>query len=116
MHFIVGFELSASHFPRQFLDFFELQMHHLGSKSVLYLAGLATLCEGYVGFSMFPTLFHLFFHFRAQKNDNMTYSWDEVDRILQNVEVLLLLCLQHQGGRDWVNLPPYSDTPPTGTN
>ncbi|KAE8781138.1 hypothetical protein D1007_45641 [Hordeum vulgare] len=35
MHFLVGFELPMSRFLRLFLDFYGLQMHHLGPNSVL---------------------------------------------------------------------------------
>ncbi|KAE8792794.1 hypothetical protein D1007_32664 [Hordeum vulgare] len=45
-HFVVGIGLPASRFLRQILDFFGLQMHHVGPNSVLYLTCLATLCEG----------------------------------------------------------------------
>ncbi|KAE8801051.1 hypothetical protein D1007_23388 [Hordeum vulgare] len=44
-HFPVSFGLPASRFMRQFLDFYELHMHHLGPNSVLYLAYFAMLCE-----------------------------------------------------------------------
>ncbi|KAE8803506.1 hypothetical protein D1007_20636 [Hordeum vulgare] len=65
MHFIVEFGLPARRFLRQFLDFFRLQMHHLGLNSMLYLAYLTTVCEEYLGLWAFLALFHLFFHFRA---------------------------------------------------
>ncbi|KAE8781087.1 hypothetical protein D1007_45670 [Hordeum vulgare] len=71
MHFIVGFGVPASRCMKQFLDFFGHKMNHLGMNSVLYLTRLATFCEGYLGFWMFPALFHLFFHFRAQKNEKL---------------------------------------------
>src|SRR4051812_8282658 len=48
-HFKHGFGLPASDFFRTFLDFFGLQLHHLGANAVLQLSGFVTLCEGYLG-------------------------------------------------------------------
>ncbi|KAE8786818.1 hypothetical protein D1007_39273 [Hordeum vulgare] len=49
-HFLVGFELPGSIFLWQFLQFYGLEMHHLGPNSVLYLVCFVTLCESYLGF------------------------------------------------------------------
>ncbi|KAE8819961.1 hypothetical protein D1007_02140 [Hordeum vulgare] len=70
-HFVVGFGLPASRFLRQFLEFYGLLMHHLEPNSVLYHACFTTLCEAYLSFWPFPSLFRLFLHFRAQ----MTMMW-----------------------------------------
>ncbi|KAE8779037.1 hypothetical protein D1007_47991 [Hordeum vulgare] len=44
-HSLIGFGLPRSLFLRHFLDFYRLQMHHLGPNSVLYLVFFTTLCE-----------------------------------------------------------------------
>ncbi|KAE8821471.1 hypothetical protein D1007_00244 [Hordeum vulgare] len=61
-HFNVDFGLLVSLFMRLFLEFFGLEMHHLGPKSVLYLACFTMLCEGYLVFWPFSSLFRSFFH------------------------------------------------------
>ncbi|KAE8812778.1 hypothetical protein D1007_10106 [Hordeum vulgare] len=73
-HFLVGFGLPVSRFVGQFLEFYGFKMHDLGPNSVLYLPCFATLCEGYLGFWPFPSLFRLFFHFRAAMHDDVAYS------------------------------------------
>ncbi|KAE8768797.1 hypothetical protein D1007_59678 [Hordeum vulgare] len=42
-HFIVGLWLPANRFLQKFLDFFGLQMYHVGLNLVMYLACLATI-------------------------------------------------------------------------
>ncbi|KAE8783820.1 hypothetical protein D1007_03559 [Hordeum vulgare] len=74
-HFNVGFGQPTSRFLCQFMELYDLQIRHLGPNSVLYLAFFATLCEGYLDFWRLSSLFQLFFHFRAQKNDEVTYSF-----------------------------------------
>ncbi|KAE8779048.1 hypothetical protein D1007_47972 [Hordeum vulgare] len=49
-HFLVGFGLPENRFLWQLLEFYRLQMHHLGPNTVLYLPFFANLCEGYLGF------------------------------------------------------------------
>ena len=48
-HFERGFGLSASTFFCAFLEFFGLQLHHLGAGAIVQLSGFVTLCEGYLG-------------------------------------------------------------------
>src|SRR3954465_3125520 len=48
-HFERGFGLPASTFFRDFLDFHQLQPHHLAANFIMILSGFVTLCEGYLG-------------------------------------------------------------------
>ena len=48
-HFARGFGLPASTFLRNFLDYYHLQLHHLGANAIMLLAAFATFCEGYLG-------------------------------------------------------------------
>ncbi|KAE8812407.1 hypothetical protein D1007_10524 [Hordeum vulgare] len=63
--FLVVFELRRSCFPRHFLEFCGLEMHHVGPNSVMYLTCFAMPCEAYLGFSPFPSFFRHLFHFHA---------------------------------------------------
>ncbi|KAE8784335.1 hypothetical protein D1007_42118 [Hordeum vulgare] len=129
-HFIVGFGLPASRFMRQFLEFYGLQMHHLGPNSVLYFACFTTLCEGYLGFWPFSSLFRLFFHFRAQKNEEVPYSrggavvYAGQNALFPKMRLIdsfkkwqRSFYIRSVGeGRDWVNLSPFIDEPLTSAN
>ncbi|KAE8812616.1 hypothetical protein D1007_10315 [Hordeum vulgare] len=64
-HLLVGFGLLASSIHRHVLDFYGLQMHHLGVNSVLYITCFVTLCEAYLGFHPFLSFFCHVFNFRA---------------------------------------------------
>ena len=44
-HLERGLALPVSRFFRQFLEYFELQPHHLGANSIAQLSFFATLCE-----------------------------------------------------------------------
>ena len=53
-HFARGLGLPVSDFFRSFLDFYELQQHHLPANAVFILSSFAAFCEGYVG--LWPSL------------------------------------------------------------
>ncbi|KAK1625911.1 hypothetical protein QYE76_000226 [Lolium multiflorum] len=53
-HFERGFGLPASNFFREFLDFYELQPHHLPGNAIFYLSSYASFMEGFVG--LLPTI------------------------------------------------------------
>ena len=46
--------MPASAFFRSFLDFYQLQPHHLTPNTVVLLSTFVTLCEGFLG--VLPTL------------------------------------------------------------
>ena len=48
-HFLRGLGLPASAFFRFFLDFYQLQPHHLTPNTVVLLATFVTLCERFLG-------------------------------------------------------------------
>ncbi|KAM0931747.1 hypothetical protein ACQ4PT_000057 [Festuca glaucescens] len=53
-HFERGFGLPASDFFRRFLDFYELQPHHLLANAIFYLSSFVSFMEGFVG--LLPTV------------------------------------------------------------
>ena len=53
-HFLRGLGLPASAFFRSFLEFYQLQPHHLTPNTVVLLSAFVTLCEGFLG--VLPTL------------------------------------------------------------
>ncbi|KAK1612372.1 hypothetical protein QYE76_036045 [Lolium multiflorum] len=53
-HFERGFGLPASNFFCQFLDFYELQPHHLPGNAIFYLSCFVSFMEAYIG--LLPTL------------------------------------------------------------
>ena len=53
-HFLRGIGLPASAFFHSFLDFYQLQLHHLTPNTVVLLSAFVTLCEGFL--SVLPTL------------------------------------------------------------
>ena len=48
-HCLRGFGLPASGFLRSFLDFYNLQPHHLTPNMVVLLSAFGTLCDGFLG-------------------------------------------------------------------
>jgi hypothetical protein len=53
-HFERGFRLPMSPFFRAFLQFFDLQPHHLGANAVMILSAFITFCKGYI--CIWPTV------------------------------------------------------------
>ena len=53
-HFLRGIGLPVSAFFRSWLEFYQLQPHHLPPNTVVLLSAFVTLCEGYLG--VLPTL------------------------------------------------------------
>ncbi|KAK1603170.1 hypothetical protein QYE76_018782 [Lolium multiflorum] len=63
-HFERGFDLPASDFFRQFLDFYKLQPHHLPGNAIFYLSCYVTLMEAYIGLLPTKEAFARFFCLR----------------------------------------------------
>ena len=53
-HFLRGIGLPVSAFFHSWLDFYQLQPHHLTPNAVVLLSAFVTLCESYLG--VLPTL------------------------------------------------------------
>ena len=53
-HCLRGFGLPVSRFLRSFLEFYNLQPHHLTPNAVMLLSAFVSLCEGFLG--VLPTL------------------------------------------------------------
>jgi hypothetical protein len=64
-HFRRGFALPASNFPRQFLEHFHLQPHHIGENVMMNLFAFATLCEAYLGIWPSVELFQRLLYFKT---------------------------------------------------
>ena len=65
-HLERGFGLPASTFFRVFLEFFGLQLHHLGAGAIVQLSGFVTLYEGYLGVEPMIDLWACFFSSQQQ--------------------------------------------------
>ncbi|KAK1684742.1 hypothetical protein QYE76_045590 [Lolium multiflorum] len=63
-HFERGFGLPASDFFRQFLDFYQLQPHHLPGNAIFYLSCYVSFMEGYIGLLPTKEAFARFFSLR----------------------------------------------------
>ncbi|KAK1632519.1 hypothetical protein QYE76_006834 [Lolium multiflorum] len=63
-HFERGFGLPASPFFREFLNFYELQPHHLPGNAIFYLSCYATFMEAYIGIRPTRETFARFFALR----------------------------------------------------
>ncbi|KAE8792675.1 hypothetical protein D1007_32789 [Hordeum vulgare] len=99
-HFLVDFELPGSILLQQFLEFYGIQMHHLGPNSILYLTCFATLCEAYLGFLPFSSFFYHLFHFRAQTHRHGSYSCGRVV-VYRRVGRLLLKIKFKESFKKW---------------
>jgi hypothetical protein len=56
-----GLSMPPSHFFRNLLKFYRLQLHHIAPNSLVSVAGYATLCEGFLGIQPRVDLFQLYF-------------------------------------------------------
>ncbi|KAM0909092.1 hypothetical protein ACQ4PT_015040 [Festuca glaucescens] len=63
-HFERGFGLPASDFFREFLDFYQLQPHHLPGNAIFYLSCFVSFMEAYVGLLPTKEAFARFFCLR----------------------------------------------------
>jgi hypothetical protein len=65
-HFERGFALLASDFFWDFLDYYELQPHHLPTNAVMTLSAFAAFFEGYAGIEAFIQGWSKYFQLRKQ--------------------------------------------------
>ena len=131
-HFLCGIGLPVSAFFRSFLEFYQLQPHHLTPNTVVLLSAFVTLCEGYLG--VLPTLelwgefFQSKLGTRMQGVPAQTGAFVVMRRVAADNPFPVITLIQSvklwqksyfyvrniapQG--DYVNLPAYVAGPPAG--
>ncbi|KAK1613719.1 hypothetical protein QYE76_019236 [Lolium multiflorum] len=136
-HFERGFGLPASDFLRQFLDFYELQPHHLPGNAVFYLSCYATFMEAYIGIRPTRETFARFFSLRInsvqgkdipkpkppvqcgsciigsrQGSPFFKFTGLESCRLWQET----FFYVKNDGDADLINLPAFNPAPPSKIN
>jgi hypothetical protein len=136
-HFERGFGLPASNFFRRFLDFYELQPHHLPGNAVFYLSCYVSFMEAFVG--LLPTVetFARFYNLRInsiqdkklpnpkptvqcgaciitprQGSPFYRFSGLESCRAWQQT----FFYVKNSGSADFINLPAYAPGAPSRAN
>ncbi|KAK1680776.1 hypothetical protein QYE76_041624 [Lolium multiflorum] len=136
-HFERGYGLPASDFFRQFLNFYELQPHHLPGNAVFYLSCYVTFMEAYIGIRPTRETFARFFSLRInsvqgkeipkpkppvqcgsciigsrQGSPFFKFSGLESCRLWQTT----FFYVKNDGAADLINLPAFNPAPPTKVN
>jgi hypothetical protein len=129
-HFERGFGLPASDFFRRFLDFYELQPHHLPGNAIFYISSLVSFMVGFVG--LWPTVetFARFYNLRINSIQD-----PKLPPLKPVVQCGACILTPHQGSTfyrftglesrryvwnsgasDFINLPAYVPGASTKTN
>ncbi|KAK1631708.1 hypothetical protein QYE76_006023 [Lolium multiflorum] len=136
-HFERGFGLPVSDFFRRFLDFYQLQPHHLPGNAIFYLSCYATFMEAYIGIRPTRETFARFFALRInsvqgkeipkpkppvqcgsciigsrQGSPFFKFSGLESCRLWQGT----FFYVKNNGAADLIDLPPFNPAPPTRAN
>ncbi|KAK1680822.1 hypothetical protein QYE76_041670 [Lolium multiflorum] len=136
-HFERGLGLPVSGFFRSFLDFYELQPHHLPGNAVFYLSCYATFMEAYIGIRPTRETFARFFALRInsaqgkdipkpkppvqcgsciissrQQSPFFKFYGLESCRLWQGT----FFYVKNTGTADLIDLPPFNPAPPTRAN
>ncbi|KAK1551541.1 hypothetical protein QYE76_027024 [Lolium multiflorum] len=139
-HFERGFGLPASDFFRQFLNFYQLQPHHLPGNAVFYLSCYVSFMEAYIGIRPTRETFARFFSLRInsvqgkeipkpkppvqcgsciigsrQGSPFFKFSVLQSCRLWQST----FFYVKNDGAADLINLPAFNPAPPrsaTGFN
>ncbi|KAK1695087.1 hypothetical protein QYE76_011784 [Lolium multiflorum] len=136
-HFERGFGLPASDFFRQFLNFYQLQPHHLPGNAVFYLSCYASFMEAYIGIRPTRETFARFFSLRInsiqgkeipkpkppvqcgsciigsrQGSPFFKFSGLESCRLWQTT----FFYVKNDGAADLINLPTFNPATPTKAN
>ncbi|KAK1614143.1 hypothetical protein QYE76_019660 [Lolium multiflorum] len=136
-HFERGFGLPASNFFREFLDFYQLQPHHLPGNAIFYLSCFVSFMEAYVGLLPSKEAFARFFGLRInsvqgknipnpkppvpcgsciisarQGSPFFKFSGLESCRAWQQT----FFYVKNKGTADFINLPAYLPGTPSKTN
>ena len=131
-HCLRGFGLPASGFLRSFLEFYNLQPHHLTPNAVMLLSAFVSLCEGFLGLLPTLELWGEFFQsklgtvvagvpapcgaFIAMRRASENNPFPPIP-LIQSVKVwqrsyFYVKNIAEQG--DYINLPAYVAGPPAG--
>ncbi|KAK1681354.1 hypothetical protein QYE76_042202 [Lolium multiflorum] len=136
-HFERCFGLPASDFFCQFLDFYQLQPHHLPGNAIFYLSCYVSFMEGYIGFLPTRETFARFFSLRInsvqgkeipkpkapvqcgsciigsfQGSPFFKFSGLESCRAWQQT----FFYMKNKGATDFINLPAFNPGTPTKAN
>ncbi|KAK1632697.1 hypothetical protein QYE76_007012 [Lolium multiflorum] len=136
-HFERGFGLPASDFFRRFLDFYELQPHHLPGNAIFYLSSFVSFMEGFVG--LWPTVetFARFYNLRINsiqdpklptpkptvqcgaciltpRQGSPYYKFTGLESCRAWQETFFYV--RNSGPSDFINLPAYVPGAPARTN
>ncbi|KAK1651309.1 hypothetical protein QYE76_069114 [Lolium multiflorum] len=136
-HFERVFGLPAFDFFRRFLDFYQLQSHHLPGNAIFYLSCYATFMEAYIGIRPTRETFARFFALRInsvqgkeipkpkppvqcgsciigsrQGSPFFKFSGLESCRLWQGT----FFYVKNKGVPDLINLPPFNPAPPSRAN
>ncbi|KAK1607903.1 hypothetical protein QYE76_031576 [Lolium multiflorum] len=136
-HFERGLGLPVSDFFRDFLNFYELQPHHLPGNSVFYLSSFAAFMEGYVGITPTIDKFSYFYNLRKNSIQDTTLPHPKpfvrcggcilaprqgsIFYKLAGLESVRtwqksFFYIRNGGPEDFINLPEYVPGPPAMTN
>ncbi|KAK1613363.1 hypothetical protein QYE76_037036 [Lolium multiflorum] len=136
-HFERDFGLPVSDFFRRFLDFYQLQPHHLPGNAIFYLSCYATFMEAYIGIRPTRETFARFFALRInsvqgkeipkpkppvqcgsciigsrQGSPFFKFTGLESCRLWQGT----FFYVKNNGAADLIDLPPFNPAPPTRAN
>ncbi|KAM0901262.1 hypothetical protein ACQ4PT_020094 [Festuca glaucescens] len=136
-HFERGFGLPASDFFWRFLDFYELQPHHLPANAIFYLSSFVSFMEGFVG--LLPTVetFARFYNLRINsiqdpklptlkpivqcgaciltpRQGSPYYKFTGLESCRAWQETFFYV--RNSGPSDFINLPAYLPSAPARTN
>ncbi|KAK1670147.1 hypothetical protein QYE76_058306 [Lolium multiflorum] len=130
-HFERGFGLPACDFFRQFLNFYQLQPHHLPGNAILYLSCYVFFMEGYIGLLPTKEAFARFFSLRINSVQGKNipkpkppvqcgscmspffkFSGLESCRAWQET----FFYVRNKGATDFINLPAFNPGTPTKAN
>ncbi|KAK1669302.1 hypothetical protein QYE76_057461 [Lolium multiflorum] len=136
-HFERGFGLPASNFFREFLDFYQLQPHHLPGNAIFYLSCYVSFMEGYIGLLPTKEAFARFFSLRinsvqgkdipkpkppvqcgsciiGSRQGSPFFKFSGLESCRAWKETFFYV--KNKGATDLINLPAYNPGTPTKAN
>ncbi|KAK1631594.1 hypothetical protein QYE76_005909 [Lolium multiflorum] len=136
-HFERGLGLPVSDFFWHFLDFYELQPHHLPGNFIFYLSSFTAFTEGYAGITPAVDNFSFFYNLRknsiqdrklplpkhfvrcggcilAPRQGSNFYKFSGLESVRTWQKTFFYV--RNGGPEDFINLPAYVPGPPAMTN